>query len=1141
MKKLISLILVVAIFFSLGTVAIAATSFEYTDYTPADWYFRYVEKAVSNGWMNGVGNQDFNPNGTLNRAMFVTILHRMVGTPAAATAAAFTDVVKGSWYEAAVNWAAENGVVAGYADGRFGVGDPLTREQMATILFRWADKQGKNVSGRGDLTAFADKAQVSSYAADALAWAVDAGVITGANNALSPKGTSTRAQAATVLCRFDAAEEAATLTRADLEKAVVELAWAYSLKGTGIQYDSQNMTSEVSFLKYYSGTYRVTEDAAPEYGIDDTAIFSVCSDYVQKTYYNALNERFMGFPLDWVTVCLWNNTENIYNGKDIVVARYWDDANVSGRRDSSILKTTTHRMTPQEMRKFFTNWKTTMRPGDVLVPDGHAMLYIGDGYVLDCAGKKYDMNTGLDAYETNGAVSKLRTVMGCYVDGSEQSGGWAFPTKGNAETPTFAVLRPLDAICVDDGDGDLGNDKAIDATSIPAATRTRMQYPGMDIRHHADIGSIGSAVSGGNVTYSVDLFNKTTDSKYLTYRRYTESGYTGQDYKGIKVTEVIPEGTELVAGSITEGGVYADGKITWTVDVAAGASKSLQYTVKVNAPVGTAIVNEGGFVGDIPAKVLTNFVGGEKLTADDAKALSTFYDQYTQDWVQTYGIELTDNTSAAEQVYSKVLGKKLELPTVEELFASIYEQKKISQRVALGYCRGEPRTAWMYTPKADVYKNHPMLVRNYLGGTATWFKDDQDRVNEFHATYLEPGDIVFHVNLSRYKSSSPRTVNDAKIMIWLGNDQYAVYDTTTKSFSCGEGTVEQWRAYLYDAFFVLRPTQGEILPASGQKVTPMDPAAAEAASRAKYPGIQVERVSSLGTYDSVVKGDELTFTVNVKNGGSTAYKDLTIMETIYAGTEVTKAEGARKENGRLIWTVDVPAGKTVSVTYTIKVTDKVDQVIEAVGKVDNIPTSAQTFSVSKKLITSKVQERLDKLAAMTGEEVLSTLKMTGKRSLDQIRIIYSWILTGKASIHSKMSSGISGLGATRDYYQSGGKDVSGLYIMPESGSSAIDKTRVDGFWGGSEMNTEGSLVYAIKPKTEDLMAGDILVQYDGEGVTYCLYLGNSKFLTMSTANPNGTPPELKGSEVLDSCFTEEVKFFTLLRLSKIYSFKDVTG
>lgn len=1140
MRKLISLVLVLATLLSLGTVAFAATSFENTDYTHKDWYFRYVEKAVSNGWMNGVGNQNFNPNGTLNRAMFVTILHRIAGTPSPTKAAVFSDVVKGSWYENAVSWAAENGVVTGYADGRFGVTDPLTREQMATILFRWAGKQGKNVSGRGDLTAFTDRASISSYAADAFAWAVNAGVITGANNALSPKGTSTRAQAATVLCRFDAAEESATLTRADLEKAVVELAWAYSLKDTAIQYDSQNMTQDI-LNKYFSGTYRVTEDAAPEFGIDDTAIFSVCSDYVQKTYYNALNERFMGFPLDWVTVCLWNNTENIYNGKDIVKVRYWDDKNVSGRRASSILKTTTHRISPQEMREFFINWKTTMRPGDVLVPDGHAMLYIGDGYVLDCAGGKYDLSTGVDTYESKGAVSKLRTVMGCYVDGTEQSGGWAFPTEGNSKTPTFVVLRPLDAICIDDGDSDPGNDKAIDATAIPAATRTRMQYPGMDIRHSADIGSLGSAVSGGNVTYTVDIYNKTNDSKYLTYRQYDEAGYIGQDYKGLVVTEVIPEGTELVAGSITEGGVYADGKIKWTVDVAAGSVKSLKYTVKVNTPVGGTIVNEGGFVGNIPAKVLTNFVGGKKLTAEDNAVLAEFYNQYGQDWVQTYGIELTDNTSAAEEVYSKVLGKKLELPTVQELFDSIYEQVHVDQRVSVGYMRGETREAWLYTPKADVYKTNPMLVRNYLGGQGTWFEDDQDRVNEFHATYLEPGDIVFHVNLSKYNGSAKRTVTDAKIMIWLGNDQYAVYDTATKSFTRDEGTKEQWMAYLYDAFFVLRPTQGENMQDSGKKVTPMSIADAEAASRAKYPGIQVERNSSLGAYHTVVKGGEVTFTVSVKNGSSTPYTGLTIMENVYAGTEVIKAEGAKQDSGRLIWTVDVPAGKTTSVSYTIKVTDKADKTIDAAGKVDNIPTKTQVIGISKNLITSKVQERLDKLAAMTGEEVLSTLKMTGKRSLDQIRIIYSWILTGKASIHSKMSSGIKGLGETRNYYQSGGKDASGLYSMPESGALAIDSTRVDGFWGGSEVHHEGSLVYTNKPTMDDLMNGDILVQYDGEGVIYNLYLGGGKFLSMYTGNPNGTAPTLGGAEVLDSCFTEEVKFFMLLRLSKMYSLKDVTG
>lgn len=1139
MKKFISLLLAVVMLLSLSTMAFAATSFQYTDYAPNDWYFRYVEKAVANGWMNGVGGQDFNPNGVLNRAMFVTILHRIAGEPAATKEAAFSDVAKGTWYENAVKWAAENGVVNGYADGRFGVSDPLTREQMATILYRYAKAQGKDVSvgENTNILSYDDAFSISEYAISAFQWACGAGIMSGTGSALNPKGTSTRAQAATVLVRFDAAEEAATLTRADLEKAVLELAWDYSVKGDAFQYDSQNMTNGI-LNKYYSGTYRVTEDVAPEYGIDDTAIFSVCSDYTQKVYYNALNERFMGFPLDWVTVCLWKNTENVYNGKDIVIARYFDEPNVDSSRRGEIMETSPHIKNAQEMREFIINWKDNLRPGDIMVPDGHAMLYIGNGYMLDCAGGKYDLATGGDAREGSGAANNFRTVEDCFVTGKQFSGGWIFPEEGENKKPTFVILRPLDAIVTDDGDGNPANDKAIDAVSIPETTRTRMQYPCMDIRHSADIGSLGTAVAGGNVTYKVDIYNKTNDPEFLTFNRLTNAEYTGEDYKGVTVTEVIPEGTEFV--SANEGGVYADGKVTWTVDVAAGAVKKLAVTVKVTAPAGSTIVNEGGFVGNIPAKVLTNKVGGQKLTDTDRETLRVFYDQYQMDWQQTYGLEITDETSVVEEIYSKVLGKKLELPSVQELFDGIYEQVHVNQRVGMGYNRGTTKQAWLYTPKADAYETNPMLVRNYLGGQGTWFRDDQDRVNEFEGTYLEPGDIVFHVDMSAYKQSKPRTVQSAKIMVWLGNEKYALYDTATKTLTKGNGVVEQWKAFLYDAFFVLRPSQGLVLPESGKKVTPMTPEQAEAATLAKYPGIQVKRTLDASTGGVVQKGTNAVYTVSVTNGGTVDYKGVNIVENIPENTKVKKAEGATNENGRLCWTVDVPAGQTVSVTYTLNVTAETG-VVESVGKVEGIQIEMMRTSISKNLFDDTSYERFAQLRGMTGEKIMETLNTTGKRGLDQIRTTYTWLVTGEAEMHAKFSSGIRGKGDTNNHYKSLGLNQQGLYTMPgkNEGTAIITNATVDGFWGGSAMDTAPSSVYATKPTTADLQIGDMIVQSGAdEAITWYLYLGEGKFIRMCTGDPNGTAPTFHGEEVIESCYNENVKFFVLLRMSQLFGMED---
>ena len=175
----------------------------FTDVSTSDWFYGAVKFVYENGLMDGVGNNLFAPNATLNRAMAVTILYRLEGSPAVTTDAGFNDVAAGTWYTDAVNWAAANNIVNGVEGNNFDPTGSLTREQMATVLYRYAQYKGADVSASGDLSGFVDSANVSSWAADAVKWAVGSGLVNGVEgNALAPKGTSTRAQAATVLMRF---------------------------------------------------------------------------------------------------------------------------------------------------------------------------------------------------------------------------------------------------------------------------------------------------------------------------------------------------------------------------------------------------------------------------------------------------------------------------------------------------------------------------------------------------------------------------------------------------------------------------------------------------------------------------------------------------------------------------------------------------------------------------------------------------------------------------------------------------------------------------------------------------------------------------------------------------------------------------
>lgn len=183
-----------------GQTQIPQTTF--ADVPASAWYYDAVEYVYENGLMSGVSGGWFAPNDTLTRAMLVQTLYAMEGRPAAASAG-FADVASGDWYASAVNWAAANGVVSGVSETGFGPNNALTREQLALILYRFAQYKGYDVTGTSDLAAYADGSSVSGWAAEAMGWAVDAGLISGVGgNQIAPTGTATRAQVAQILMNF---------------------------------------------------------------------------------------------------------------------------------------------------------------------------------------------------------------------------------------------------------------------------------------------------------------------------------------------------------------------------------------------------------------------------------------------------------------------------------------------------------------------------------------------------------------------------------------------------------------------------------------------------------------------------------------------------------------------------------------------------------------------------------------------------------------------------------------------------------------------------------------------------------------------------------------------------------------------------
>ena len=175
----------------------------FVDVAEGDWFYDAVVYAYQNELMDGVGGNRFAPNSETTRAQLVTILYRLEGEPAVSGDLPFTDVESGTWYTDAILWAAQNNIVNGVNDTEFAPGDDLTRQQLVTILYRYAEAKGYDVSASADLSGYPDAGQVQDYAQPAMAWAVAENIIQGMEDGtLKPAGNASRAQIATILMRF---------------------------------------------------------------------------------------------------------------------------------------------------------------------------------------------------------------------------------------------------------------------------------------------------------------------------------------------------------------------------------------------------------------------------------------------------------------------------------------------------------------------------------------------------------------------------------------------------------------------------------------------------------------------------------------------------------------------------------------------------------------------------------------------------------------------------------------------------------------------------------------------------------------------------------------------------------------------------
>lgn len=305
-KRLLSLALALCLVCSLlpGT-ALAAGENPFTDVSASHWAHDDITYVYENDLMNGTDGSLFSPESTTTRAQVVTVLYRLAGQPAADWENPFWDVPASAWFHDAVTWAWENDITGGVSSTHFGAGNAVTREQLATFLYRYAQDQGYDTSARADLSGYSDAGLVSSYATEALSWANATGLITGTTaTTLSPQGSATRAQVATILSRFcqdvipggyvSPAHMIRNLEASDLSKKDTLVAMAQVLLDDGfapafVAGILGNILVEGDCGRFESSAYISNPDAEPDYLVYLDENYDYREKYSYKLIYEGIS------------------------------------------------------------------------------------------------------------------------------------------------------------------------------------------------------------------------------------------------------------------------------------------------------------------------------------------------------------------------------------------------------------------------------------------------------------------------------------------------------------------------------------------------------------------------------------------------------------------------------------------------------------------------------------------------------------------------------------------------------------------------------------------------------------------------------------------------------------------------------------
>ena len=298
LRSILSMILVVAAMLTYSVTALAASGF--SDVSEGAYYAEAVTYASENGLISGTAPEQFSPDMTLSRGMLATMLWRNEGQPQVAPST-FSDVKSESYYANAIGWAAENGIVSGYGENRFGPDDPVERQQFVTMLYRYADYKGDSIDTANNIS-FTDSSEIADYAKSAVAWAQENDIVSGkSENRFDPAGQSTRAEAVTMLYRYltKTAPETPDIPEQSGKSLVVYFSWSGTTEEMASYIAEQTGADllEIEPSNPYPDDYTETGNVAREER-DTNARPAIANlpDSIEE--YDSI---FIGYPIWWHT------------------------------------------------------------------------------------------------------------------------------------------------------------------------------------------------------------------------------------------------------------------------------------------------------------------------------------------------------------------------------------------------------------------------------------------------------------------------------------------------------------------------------------------------------------------------------------------------------------------------------------------------------------------------------------------------------------------------------------------------------------------------------------------------------------------------------------------------------------------------